>query len=84
MKRTFNLVLLFAVLTTVVYAQQRPQYTQYVFNNYLLNPAVTGIENYTDIKANNQGDDDDYRGQTYSLSSCWPTYFLELRDEISQ
>ncbi|WP_073229427.1 PorP/SprF family type IX secretion system membrane protein [Pedobacter caeni] len=30
--------------------QQRPQYTQYVFNNYLLNPAISGIENYTDVK----------------------------------
>lgn len=31
-------------------AQQRPQYTQYVFNNFLLNPALSGIENYTDVK----------------------------------
>ncbi len=33
------------------FAQQRPQYTQYIFNNYLLNPALSGIENYTDFKA---------------------------------
>ena len=33
-----------------VLAQQRPQYTQYIFNNYLLNPALSGIENYTDVK----------------------------------
>jgi type IX secretion system PorP/SprF family membrane protein len=33
------------------FAQQRPQYTQYVLNNFLLNPALSGIENYTDIKA---------------------------------
>lgn len=33
------------------YAQQKPQYTQYIFNNYLLNPALSGIENYTDFKA---------------------------------
>lgn len=32
------------------FAQQRPQYTQYVFNNYLLNPALSGIENYTDLR----------------------------------
>ncbi len=31
-------------------AQQRPQYTQYIFNNYLLNPALSGIENYADVK----------------------------------
>lgn len=31
-------------------AQQQPHYTQYVMNQYIVNPAVTGIENYTDIK----------------------------------
>lgn len=30
--------------------QQRPHYTQYILNNYILNPALSGIENYTDIK----------------------------------
>jgi type IX secretion system PorP/SprF family membrane protein len=33
-----------------VHAQQRPHYTQYVLNNFILNPAVAGIENYTDLK----------------------------------
>ncbi|RZK91537.1 MAG: type IX secretion system membrane protein PorP/SprF [Pedobacter sp.] len=32
-------------------AQQKPQYTQYIFNQYLLNPALSGIENYIDFKA---------------------------------
>src|SRR3569833_1316890 len=31
-------------------AQQKPEYTQYILNNYILNPALTGIENYTDVK----------------------------------
>lgn len=31
-------------------AQQKPQYTQFLMNQYLLNPAITGIENYTDVK----------------------------------
>jgi type IX secretion system PorP/SprF family membrane protein len=30
--------------------QQRPQHSQYMMNNYLLNPAVAGIENFTDVK----------------------------------
>jgi type IX secretion system PorP/SprF family membrane protein len=38
-------------MSVQVFAQQRPQYTQYIFNNYLLNPALSGIENYTDFKA---------------------------------
>lgn len=32
-------------------AQQKPQYTQYILNNYIVNPAITGIENYIDVKA---------------------------------
>ena len=37
-----------------VIAQAKPFYTQYILNNYILNPAVTGIENYTDIKLSNR------------------------------
>lgn len=31
-------------------SQQRSHYTQYILNNYILNPALSGIENYTDVK----------------------------------
>ena len=48
MKKTLPLLLL--VTTTACFAQQKPHYTQYILNNYILNPALSGIENYTDIK----------------------------------
>lgn len=35
-------------------AQQLPHYTQYILNNYILNPAVAGIENYTDVKVSHR------------------------------
>ncbi len=35
-------------------AQQRPYYTQYIMNNYIINPAVAGIENYWDAKASHR------------------------------
>ncbi|MDE3237302.1 MAG: type IX secretion system membrane protein PorP/SprF [Bacteroidota bacterium] len=35
-------------------AQQRPYYTQYILNTYIINPAVAGIENYWDIKASHR------------------------------
>lgn len=35
-------------------AQAKPSYTQYVLNNYILNPALTGIENYVDVKLSNR------------------------------
>src|ERR1044071_4167584 len=45
------IAILFFVLSSVTLrAQQRPHYTQYILNNYILNPAISGIENYTDLK----------------------------------
>ena len=52
MKRVLYLFVVFSAYAQLVCGQQRPQYTQYVFNNYLLNPAVGGIENYIDANPN--------------------------------
>jgi hypothetical protein len=35
-------------------AQQRHYYTQYILNNFIINPAVAGIENYWDVKASHR------------------------------
>src|ERR1051325_5228707 len=37
-----------------LHAQQKPHYTQYILNQYIVNPALTGIENYTDIKVSHR------------------------------
>lgn len=49
MKRSLPLLLLVG-FASGGFAQQKPQYTQYILNNYILNPALSGIENYTDVK----------------------------------
>ena len=68
MKRVY-LILCIAVLALRVQAQQKPQYTQYVFNPILINPAVTGIESYVDVKAG-------YRSQWTGLQGApVTTYF---------
>lgn len=56
-------------------AQQRPQYTQYVFNSYLLNPAVSGIENYIDLKAG-------YRSQWTGLDGAPVTSYVTINGPI--
>jgi type IX secretion system PorP/SprF family membrane protein len=48
MKKIIILTIVIACIK--VQAQQKPHYTQYILNQYILNPALTGIENYTDIK----------------------------------
>src|ERR1700743_3642876 len=76
MKRLFYLVILIAIVNTAL-AQQKPQYTQYVFNNILINPAVTGIENYTDVKAG-------YRAQWTGLQGAPVTSYLTLSAPLGQ
>lgn len=48
--RSAGLFTLFLCMTSIIQVQQRPQYTQYIFNGFLINPAVVGIERYIDIK----------------------------------
>ncbi|TMI92650.1 MAG: type IX secretion system membrane protein PorP/SprF [Bacteroidetes bacterium] len=49
MKKKITTITLMLV-SAITIAQQRPHYTQYILNNYILNPAISGIENYTDVK----------------------------------
>src|SRR5688572_8114710 len=50
--------MLFALVFTMpvmhLCAQQKPHYTQYILNQYIVNPALSGIENYIDIKASHR------------------------------
>ena len=43
------LMFVVSVWSLFSFGQAKPSYTQYIPNNYILNPALTGIENYTDI-----------------------------------
>ena len=42
---------LLLIISVSLYAQQRPQYTMYMANPYLVNPAMAGSEDFVDIKA---------------------------------
>ncbi|HEY0176010.1 MAG TPA: type IX secretion system membrane protein PorP/SprF, partial [Pedobacter sp.] len=58
-------------MVNAVTAQQLPQYTQYVFNSFLVNPAVAGIENYTDVKLG-------YRKQWDGINGAPETGFFSV------
>ncbi len=77
MKRILYLLLILVSCSQLTLAQQKPQYTQYVFNNYLLNPAVAGIENYTDVKAG-------YRSQWTGLQGAPVTSYLTVNAPLGQ
>ena len=46
------LVIPFWLIAEATFAQQSPFYTQYMFNDYLVNPAVAGAYNYFQVRAN--------------------------------
>src|SRR6201986_3104423 len=71
MKKFLQILFILLLGYECVDAQQKPQYTEYVFNNLLLNPAVTGIENYIDLKAG-------YRSQWTGLQGAPVTSYLTL------
>lgn len=70
-------LLLLTLTGPLAVAQQRPQYTQYIFNNYLLNPAVTGIENYTDAKLG-------YRSQWTGLNGAPVTSYFSINAPLGE
>ena len=76
MKKIFFIVCL-VVVATLVKAQQRPHYTQYILNQYIINPAITGIENYTDLKMS-------VRDQWVGLNGAPRTVYLTLHAPIGK
>lgn len=69
MKRSLLVFFVSALTLQFAIAQQKPQYTQYVLNNMLVNPAVTGIENYIGIKTG-------YRSQWTGLQGAPVTSYI--------
>ncbi|MBE7171367.1 MAG: type IX secretion system membrane protein PorP/SprF [Williamsia sp.] len=58
-------------------AQQEPHYTQYILNQYILNPALTGIENYTDVKIS-------HRHQWVGLQDAPVTTYLTIHTPLGK
>jgi len=57
--------------------QAKPYYTQYILNNYILNPAITGIENYTDVKLS-------YRNQWAGITGAPVTTYLSIHGPLGK
>lgn len=70
--------ILFSFLVTgFVKAQSKPFYSQYILNNFILNPAVTGIENYTDIKLS-------HRNQWVGLKGAPVTSYFTIHGALNK
>ncbi len=69
--------LLILTVQSNIFAQQKPHYTQYIMNQYIINPAFSGIENYTDIKLG-------HRQQWQGLSGAPVTSYFTLHAPIGK
>jgi type IX secretion system PorP/SprF family membrane protein len=65
------------IVSLLAFGQAKPSYTQYVLNNYILNPAVAGIENYTDIKLS-------YRNQWTGIEGAPQTAYFSIQAPIGK
>lgn len=79
MKITLRLLLLplLAALAHSAQAQQQAQYSQYMNNNYILNPGVAGTEDYIDLKFS-------YRTQWTGLEGAPRTYYASINSSIGR
>ncbi|MCW3078552.1 MAG: hypothetical protein JWO32_3161 [Bacteroidetes bacterium] len=65
----------FSLLTVCSFAQQLPQYTQYMLNEMAINPAVAGKDDYADVRSNN-------RYQWVGITDAPRTYMLTAHGPI--
>ena len=77
MMRKSWLLIVGIFIANVLPAQQRSHYTQYILNNYILNPALSGIENYTDVKIS-------ARDQWVGFSGAPRTAYLTIHGPIGK
>lgn len=74
--RIFCLLILFA-LPEIGVCQQIPLFSQYIWNAYLVNPAIGGAENFLDVKAG-------YRTQWVGLEGSPKTFYLTANSQIGK
>ena len=77
MKRASLLLLPLLLVAASALAQQEAQYSQYMNNNYLLNPGATGVEDYIDVKFS-------YRTQWVGLQGAPKTYYASINSSLGK
>lgn len=77
MKRILSTCVTVLGLTVLLHAQQKPHYTQYVVNPFVINPAITGIDNYTDLKMS-------VRDQWVGIEGAPMTSYLTIHGPIGK
>ncbi|MEA5461220.1 type IX secretion system membrane protein PorP/SprF [Arcicella sp. LKC2W] len=71
------LIIFLTSFSLIGFAQSKPQYSQYMMNSYLINPAISGIEDYVDIKTG-------YRNQWTDFPGAPSTYYVSANIPIGK
>lgn len=77
MKKTIFIIITCCFFSLAGFSQAKPFYTQYILNNYILNPAITGIENYTDVKLS-------YRNQWAGINGAPVTSYFSIHGPLGK
>jgi type IX secretion system PorP/SprF family membrane protein len=75
MKKIIYSICIVVFTKIAIQAQQLPQYTQYMLNEMAINPAVTGKDNYADMRSNN-------RYQWVGITDAPRTYMLTIHSPL--
>ena len=76
MKR-FVFILLIFLNVSLTYGQQLPLYSQYLYNKFLINPAVAGSDGYTSVSLTAREQWVGYSGAPRTFSVSWQTRILK-------
>lgn len=77
MNKKFTIAAILCFTGFAAFSQAKPYYTQYILNNYILNPAITGIENYTDVKLS-------YRNQWAGIDGAPVTTYFSIHGPLGK
>ncbi|GJM29625.1 MAG: hypothetical protein DHS20C17_22600 [Cyclobacteriaceae bacterium] len=73
--RLIWVILISTVFVLKVNAQNRPQFSLYNMNTFLINPAITGAEEFGDLRVG-------YRNQWQGLSGAPETYYVSFHTPV--
>lgn len=72
---TFAIFCMVTLVASTNHAQQNPQFSQYLQNPFVLNPAMTGVEDYVDINAA-------YRNQWTGINGAPRTFTFSINSSL--
>jgi type IX secretion system PorP/SprF family membrane protein len=70
-------ILFILLICNLAYSQQLPLYSQYLYNKFLINPAVAGSDGYTSVSLTARDQWVGYSGAPRTYSFSWQTRMLK-------